>query len=188
MKKILFVALLSWRVFYAHGQTTRNDTSLKSLAKFDIGLHEAGFSYEARLGNKITLDVAAGAGGGYYVSEVNVDYHSNLQHPVFHLTATPRFYYNRTQRIREGKKYNSNSGNYIGLRLKYATSALGADNTFSPAGLINLHWGMQRSIGNRWILNAHAGAGYAQDLNSTFGGIYPAFELKFSYIFTRLQP
>ncbi len=53
------------------------------------------------------------------------------------------------------------------------------------AGLANVHWGIQRPLSDKWILNAHAGAGYAKDLGSIFGTVYPALELKFSYLFTK---
>jgi len=48
-----------------------------------------------------------------------------------------------------------------------------------------VHWGIQRPLSNKWILNAHAGAGHAQDFGSVFGTIYPALELKFFYLFTK---
>ncbi|HSB92383.1 MAG TPA: hypothetical protein VLC28_04665, partial [Flavitalea sp.] len=48
--------------------------------------------------------------------------------------------------------------------------------------LTNIHWGIQRAIANRWTLNAHVGAGYAQDIDYKFGTVYPAIDFKFSYI------
>jgi hypothetical protein len=47
---------------------------------------------------------------------------------------------------------------------------------------------MQKAIGNRWTLNAHFGLGYAidaVDLNNSAGTIYPALDLKFSYILNK---
>jgi hypothetical protein len=77
-----------------------------------------------------------------------------------------------------------NSGNYIGLRVKYTTRGISESPQVWDALLFNAHWGMQRAIGTRWTLNTHFGAGYAVDavdLNNSEGTIYPALDLKFSY-------
>jgi len=188
MKKILTIILLMSHAFHTLSQNTFKDSSLKSLTKLDLGLQGVGFSYEPRISNKMMIDLSVGAGGGYNVSEDGVDYRWNFLQPAIYLMITPKFYYNRKKRIEKGKKFQNNSGNYFGVRFKYTTGNNTSDynSRVYQAGLINLHWGIQRPLGNKWILNAHAGLGYAQDFGSGFGTIlYPALELKFSYLFTK---
>lgn len=100
---------------------------------------------------------------------------------------TPKFYYNRKRRIEKGKNFRNNAGNYFGIRVKYTTGNNTSDynSQVRQAGLINVHWGIQRFVSNKWILNAHAGAGYATNIGGRFGTIYPALELKFSYLFKK---
>lgn len=187
MKKILIIILLTSHIFRASGQDASKDSSLKSLTKFDLGLQGVGFSYEPRISNKMMIDLSAGAGGGYNIFEGGVDYRWNLLQPALYFMVTPKFYYNRKRRIEKGKKFQNNSGNYFGVRLKYTTGNNSSDYNYRvyQSGLINLHWGIQRPVGKKWILNAHAGAGYATNIGGRFGTIYPALELKFSYLFTK---
>ena len=89
----------------------------------------------------------------------------------------------------KGKPANLNAGNYIGIRVKYTTKGISESSSVRDALLFNAHWGMQRGIGKRWTMNAHFGAGYAldaTDLNNSEGTIYPALDLKFSYILNKI--
>jgi hypothetical protein len=131
----------------------------------------------------MTTDFSLGAGGGYSVAEGNIDYQWQIFNPAFYFSATPKFFYNRQKRIEKGKSVKLNSGNYIGLRVKYTTGSIDPQPSIREALFINLHWGLQRAISNRWSLNAHIGAGYAQDLTNQFGTIYPALDFKLSYNF-----
>lgn len=188
MKKVLVITLLISQVYRVFGQDAPKYSSLRSLTKLDLGLQGVGFSYEPRLSNKMTIDLSAGAGGGYNVSEDRVNYSWSFLQPALYFMVTPKFYYNRKKRIEKGNKFQNNSGNYLGVRLKYTTGNNTSDynNSVRPAGLVNVHWGIQRTLSNKWILNAHAGLGYAQDIGSGFGTIlYPALEVKFSYLFKR---
>ncbi|RYY06941.1 MAG: hypothetical protein EOP43_04750 [Sphingobacteriaceae bacterium] len=187
MKKNLLFLILTSRIFFASAQDTSKDSSLKSLIKLDLGLQGVGVGYEPRISNKMTIDLAAGVGGGYDISELKLNYKWNLLQPALYFMATPKFYYNRKKRIAKGKAFQNNAGNYFGIRLKYTTgnNASNYNDLVYQAGLINLHWGIQRPVGKKWILNAHAGAGYATNIGGRFGTIYPALELKFSYLFKK---
>lgn len=44
-----------------------------------------------------------------------------------------------------------------------------------------VHWGIQRSLGKKWIFNTHIGLGYARDFKLDSGTLYPAIGIKFSY-------
>ncbi|RYE19692.1 MAG: hypothetical protein EOP45_12250 [Sphingobacteriaceae bacterium] len=186
MKKLLLMSLLAASIFTASAQDSTGNTSLKSLTRLDLGFGGVGFTYEPRLGNKMTMDLSAGAGGGYNVHEGGVDYRWDLLQPSIYFIVNPKLYYNRQKRIRKGKSVLNNSGNYFGLRLKYTTESISSGNSYSSqAALVNLHWGMQRPLGKKWVFNAHAGLGYARDIGTTFGTIYPALDVKFAYLFLK---
>lgn len=183
MKKLILLTLLSGIIILSYGQKTKNESDLKSLTKLDLGPQGIGITFEPRISKTMTTDFSAGAGGGYSVAEGNIDYQWQIFNPAFYFSATPKFFYNRQKRIEKEKSLKLNSGNYIGLRVKYTTGSIDPQPSMREAIFINLHWGLQRSIGNRWSLNAHIGGGYAQDLTNQFGTIYPAVGFKLSYNF-----
>jgi hypothetical protein len=115
----------------------------------------------------------------------------NVLNPSIYLTANPKLFYNRKRRIENGKSVRLNSGNYFGLLVKMTTPKI-----FSPAPdilinpndsryslLTNIHWGMQRALGSRWLFNGHLGLGIASDIKYRYRLGYPALNFKFSYAF-----
>jgi len=165
------------------------NTSARSLTKIDIGFQGLGFSYEPRLSDKLTIDFAAGAGGAYAIYENDFTYF--LSKAGYYISVTPKYFYNLNNRARAGKTTALNSGNYIGFRFKYAAPFTAQTDLIDPATnavLINLHWGMQRAIRGRWLLNTHVGAGYAQNGENDAlrgGTFYPSLDLKFAYILSK---
>ncbi len=185
MKQIILAALLTGLMHASLAQTDKPDYKLSNLTKLDLGLQGIGISFEPRIGKKLTMDLSAGAGGGYSISEDRVEYEWNILQPAFYFSVTPKYFYNIHQRHNKGKATRFNSGNYIGLRLKYTTPSIAPNDYLRDALLVNLHWGLQRALGGNWTFNSHIGAGYARDLSSEFGTIYPALDFKFSYIISR---
>ena len=136
----------------------------------------------------MSVDLSAGLGGGYDISFQDFTYNWNILNPALYIIVNPKYYYNRNKRIAKGKSVLLNSGNYIGLAIKYTTRGIGEDSEVWDALLFNLHWGIQRAVGKRWTLNAHAGGGYAvdaTDLSNSSGTFYPALDVRFSYILSR---
>ena len=183
--RIIFLLFFLTSISLSFAQNPKNTNELRDLTKLDLGLQGIGFTFEPRISNKATMDLSVGSGGGYNVSEERILYKWNLFHPAFYFSATPKWYYNREKRIQAGKNSEYNSGNYIGLRLKFVTGAFGLIDYNRNSLLINAHWGLQRAIGDRLTINAHAGAGYAQDVDAKYGTIYPSVDFKFSYILSR---
>lgn len=188
MRKIFSLALiLLMQCIFVFGQNPKEVDKLRTLIKLYAAGQGIGFSVEPRLTNKLTLDLSTGAGLGNYVNDDGViNYDWDFQHPVFYFSAAPKFYYNRQKRSDKGKTTALNSGDYIGMRLKYSAPFDTHNEDLHDALLINLHWGLQRAIGKRWTFNAQAGGGYAQDLTSGFGTIYPAVDFQFSYILSKI--
>jgi hypothetical protein len=179
MKRIILMTSLSGLIHLSFGQT-KSETKLSSLAKFDVGLQGIGFTYEPKISDKIIIDLSGGAGGGYDISEGSITY--DVLKPAFYFSLAPKYFYNIQSRIKKGKKTQLNSGNYIGVRIKYVTPLDQKTALIRNSILTNVHWGIQRSLGYHWLFNSHIGVGYAQDIDYRFGTIYPSLDFIFSYI------
>lgn len=180
MKRIILMTFLLGLMHLSFGQTSKSETKLSSLAKIDIGLQGIGFTYEPKISNKMIIDLSVGAGGGYDISEGSITY--DVFKPAFYFSLTPKYFYNIQGRIKKGKNTQLNSGNYIGVRLKYVTPLDRKTDLIRNSILTNIHWGIQRAIGDHWLFNSHIGVGYAQDIDYRFGTIYPSLDFIFSYI------
>lgn len=183
MRKIIFCTLLTGLLHTSFAQNNKPAASVSNLAKFDIGLQGLGLSYEQKLANKFSIDLAAGAGGAYDISEVSLNYNIDFSQPAFYFSITPKYFYNIEKRASKGKSTLLNSGNYIGLRLKYVTPNDTESDATRNSILVNVHWGVQAALGNHFLFNAHAGIGYGEDIDYHFGTIYPALDFKFAYVF-----
>jgi hypothetical protein len=185
MKSSTCTFLLVILMLPAVAQNKPSAPPVQKLVKLGLGLDGIGFSYEPRLGKQSTLEFTASFGGGYEIARNNLTY--NVTSGAVAFTVTPKFYYNRERRAARGKTTALNAGDYIGLRVKYNTQSLFEGNQHD-ALLLNVHWGLQRPIGQRWLFNTHAGIGYAldaSDLSNTEGTIYPALGFTFSYQLNR---
>jgi len=188
MNKIILLTFFLGCTHLSFAQSTVSPTTLSTLTKVDAGFQGIGVTYEPRLFDKVTLDLSAGAGGGYDIAEGSLNYKFDLLKPAFYFSLTPKYFYNRNARSRQGKSTLLNSGNYIGLRVKYVTPADRQTDETRNSILTNIHWGIQRAIGHNWSFNSHLGVGYAQDIDYNFGTIYPAIDIKFSYVFSKQKP
>jgi len=189
MRKCIFTTFLLILSLFLFGQ--RSDVNrLRNLAKLDLGLQGIGFTFEPRVSKNTTIDLSAGIGGGYNISDNDLTYEVDITNPAFYFSVTPKLFYNRQKRIEKGKASLLNAGNYIGLRVKYTTKGLSENSDIYDALLMNVHWGLQRPLGKKWSFLTHVGAGYAMDatdLNHVSGTIYPAIEFRFSYVFTKIK-
>ena len=128
----------------------------------------------------MTADISAGVGGGYYID--GWTFELNYLDPAFYFSLTPKYFYNRQSRIDKEKEARFNSGNYFGLRLKYAARNHRKSDLTRNSILANFYWGIQRAISRHWTFNFHIGAGYVQNIDYSAGTFYPAIDFKFSYI------
>ena len=189
MRKCIFTIVLLRASLFLFAQPS-DVNNLRSLAKLDLGLQGIGFTFEPRVGKNITIDLSAGIGGGYNISDNDLTYEVDITNPALYFAITPKFFYNRQKRIGKGKATLLNAGNYIGLRLKYTTKGLSESSDIYDALLMNVHWGLQRPLGKKWSFMTHVGGGYAMDatdLNHVAGVFYPALEFRFSYVFIKIK-
>lgn len=169
-----------------------NDQSqafLKGSTKVDLSGQGVAVSMEPKLGAQTMLDLSLGIGGGYDVMD-RLRYKIDVSNPALHFSLTPKFFYNWRKRVQSGKLSDLNSGNYVGLRVKYVTRGIGPDPSVFDTFLMNLHWGLQRAIASRLLFGAHVGAGYAfdvTDLSNPYDSFYPSFDAKLSYVLSRAK-
>ena len=88
--------------------------------------------------------------------------------------------YNRDKRESKGKGLNNNSGNYVGLQGKYSFGDRGFFD-LNRAILTEIHWGIQRNLGQKFTFNLHLGLGHIADLDLKQGSLTPTFGLRFGY-------
>ncbi|TWV96882.1 hypothetical protein [Chitinophaga pinensis] len=165
--------------------TRKKAPSLRTVTRLDLGLQGVGISLEVPVSSKYTIEFSGGLGGGYDLSDGSFSYDWGLLNPCAYLSANGRYYYNRDKRAAKGKSLVLNAGDYFGLRLKYTSAEITGGGSVSDAILANIHWGMQRPIGRKWVINGHAGIGWAYNavnsIDPAGGKVYPAAEFKISY-------
>ena len=169
-------------------KTTYAAEELASITKLDIGMQGIGVTFERRIASNTTIDFSLGIGAGYNIIRNGLGVWWRPHQPTAYIAITPKFYYNLDKRSSKGKTTELNSGNYLGVRVKFITRSISESSYARDALMMNLHWGMQRAISHRWSFNFHAGIGYitdATDLQNTEGNLYPAIDFKFSRCFTQ---
>jgi hypothetical protein len=168
---ILLFASLTW------GQS--DDKSLSKIGRLNLGGHGLEFSFELPMSNTLVWENAIGIGSGssYYSS---AEYTFNFARPVPFLKSELKHIYNIKKRSSKDKNGSNNAGNYVGLQVKYSFGNSN-DLDLNQTLLTEIHWGIQRPLGKRFIFNTHVGLGYLNDFDSNEGGISLTAGLRFGY-------
>ena len=172
------------------------DEPLRRLFKIELGGQGLGLAYELPVANRWSVDLSTGLGGGYHVGNSfgsnNFQYLWVVNDPVMYFKSEAKYHYNRPRRLRNGRSLRNNASNYVAFQTKYTTERILGSSTFDQAEnplnntLLNeIHWGLQRPLGQRFLFNFHLGLGYAFDYDFNSGFVYPGLGLKFSYILFR---
>lgn len=176
MKKIFFLILLAL-TFALNAQNTNN---LNNAAKINLGFHGLDLSYALPLSNKFLWENNFGIGMGMNSHGSDAEFTFDLAKPVPYFKSEVKYMYNINKRSTKGKNTNNNSGNYIGLQTKYSFG-----NTkhyqLSSALLTEIHWGIQRSLGGKFLFSTHIGLGYIQDYDFNDGSLIPTAKINFAY-------
>lgn len=191
-KTFLSLILLCWTISGIYGQDAIPER--EAILKAELGPNGLGIGYELPLGNGYLAEMNIAVGGGLYVNsvpdgrEVVFTYYPG---PSVQLNTGLRKYYNLNRRREKGRKLANNSGNYFGAKIKYSSRGLTSvnpenylgpvPNTLNDVLVSEIHWGMQRNMGERFIFNLHLGFGYIQDFDSNLGAFSPTFGFKFGY-------
>ncbi len=184
-KSLLLLVFMSFFISEIFSQQEKTPM-LTSHPKIELGFQGLGVGYEFALGGKTVIDINAGLGGGYTVNNGTVSYEWGFIDPAFYAITEFRYYYNLPKRLAKNRNRGNNAGNYVGAQVKYATrevfnisSNVDLHNTL----LTEVHWGIQRNLGKKYIFNLHLGLGYAYDYDQDTGGLYLAIGAKFGYLF-----
>jgi len=172
-KQILIIVILFLGANTIFSQ--ENDIELQKQFKIDFNFMGSGVSYEIPLAKKWTVDLSIGIGGG---STSGNDF-------VWILNSSPALYLIFNKRRGKVKNNTNNSGNYLAFQTKYTSKRFSKNKREAPLHntlLTEIHWGMQRSLGDKWLFNVHFGIGVLRDLDFNDGTLFPALGLKFSYI------
>jgi hypothetical protein len=167
----------------------KNTALLQNFTRFDIGAQGIGIGIERKLATRLLADIGAGIGARYVLTPGNLKYRLSIHEPGAYASITTRWYYNGTKNKIEDGQSTGNAGNYIGARIKYVHD-LSKIQDYGSVMLFNIHWGIQRRLANRILINAHIGPGYAIPTHSdTYSGnaFYPSIDLKLSYLFGSLR-
>ena len=186
---------LSIFTLHAMAQTTENSDSaaLERILKLELGLQGGGLGYELPLGNKWSINLSAGLGGGHYIESSSYanSFHSSwiINDPAAYIKSELKYTYNRAKRLSKSKSLVNNAGNYVVFQTKYTTRRVFGsnawENTYEPLNrsLLNeIQWEIQRPLGHRFIFNMHLGLGYAIDFDFNNSQVYPAAGVQFAYV------
>jgi hypothetical protein len=158
---------------------------LQNLTRLDVGAEGIGIGVERKLTTRLLADIGAGIGASYVLTPGKLKYRLSIYAPGAYASITTKWYYNGTKNKIEDGQVNGNAGNYLGARIKYVHD-LSKIQDYGSVMLFNIHWGIQRKLANRILINAHIGPGYAIPTHSdTYSGnaFYPSIDLKLSYLF-----
>lgn len=154
MKRIFLLTSFIGCMQLIYGQTPTPDKKLSSMKKIDLGLQGIGFTFELGLGNSVTTDLSLGFGGGYNISEGSIDF--QVVKPALYFSATSKYFYNLKKRVNKGKTVQNNSGNYMGLRLKYIVPLSKKADIIRNSILTNIHWGATKTSWKQLVVfNSH---------------------------------
>lgn len=179
MKKSLFLTVI---LFVFSFSNFAQEESLENQFKLEFNFLGIGAGYELPISEKWLLDVGVGVGGGVDFGDSYVwEFDSSL---AAYIKSEIKYYYNRERRTKKNKNNINNSGNYFGLQTKYFSQRFSKDPAIVPLSnslLTELHWGLQRSLGDNWLFNFHVGLGVLRILDENRGLMSPALGVKFSY-------
>jgi len=187
MKKYLFIICISTISLISFAQQQQ-----ASLTESTMGLQIGTFGIwvynEAKITNSLALRSDLGL-DGYITSE---DINFNNMYFIPSASIEPRWYYNLKKRVRESKRIDSNSGDFISLKLIYNPNIF----TISKNNNINIlfnsmfsiipTWGFRRAIGRNFNFETALGPGYRYGFSSstknTSGFIYYV-NLRIGFVF-----
>ncbi|MFL0094687.1 hypothetical protein [Tenacibaculum maritimum] len=99
--------------------------------------------------------------------------------PVLRLRSRLKYVYNRAKRFQKGKDITYSSGNYIAIQGTFYSKK---ENIANHLLLTDVVWGIQRSLGGKWLFNVNTGLGYAKDFDTQLSRFYPTLGIVFSYM------
>ncbi|PLX12767.1 MAG: hypothetical protein C0598_05475 [Marinilabiliales bacterium] len=141
-----------------------------SLTESNMGLQIGTFGVwaynEAKLSNTLTL--RSDLGLDVYFKHSGNKIKSGYLIPA--LSLEPRFYYNLKRRLRKSKRIDSNSGDFLGLKIKLNTKVFLIPSDAEALDMITITplWGIKRAIGRNFNFEFCAGGGYRYNFDANY--------------------
>lgn len=163
-------------------QSTESANQTENLGKVSLAFHGPEVSYEWALSNEFVWENSFGLGMGMSTNGNSNSYDWDLSSPTPFLKSELKYLYNFAKRVAKGKDTQNNSANYIGLQTKYSFGDGRAYSILNQSLLTEIHWGLQRNLGSRFLINTHIGLGILNDFEYQKAAVSPTFKVAFSYI------
>ena len=161
---------------------------LGTYQKVELGINGIGISLEIPATQKLTIEPAIGFGPSYDLNNHGdaltdkMDWHWALLEPSLHVSVHGKLFYGRDKRAEKGKSMILNSGQFIGLKIKYVSKSLSDPQYYCNTLLTNINWGVQQSLGKHFLFSCSVGVGYGRNLDYSYGLFYPALDAKIAYV------
>ena len=184
MKLFSFFACLFFPAFLFAQDSVQDSTALVYLQKAEFNVFGLGVNYEVPVAKELVLDSGVGFTSGVRVVGDKISYEKKIYNPCFYLKSELKYYYNRSQRIANGFSVANNEGSYFAVQTKYTTPRL-LDNEFPLSHVLmnEIHWGIQRTVYEDFLINVHVGVGIVADFTTKQNSNYTAVGVKVAYIF-----
>jgi hypothetical protein len=183
MKKLTFLLISLLMIQWGFSQDYRGSMpDLRTIMKVDGGTTGLGLSFETPVSSEFLVELETGLGGGYVVGKSKVEYLTNYEDPSLYGAAKGNFYFNREKRYKNGNTLTQNSGNFVGLGVKYTSPGLFRNLRPNNVILTDLHLGIKRAFDKNWSFSGIVGVGYAQNLDWKNNSDYPGGEVKITYL------
>lgn len=145
---LLFSFLIFSQENTTNAKTASVENNIFAIQASVVSLH---ISDEFKIKNNLTLYSEFGYNLAIHIDK-STDAHRMQTYWAGKFRVEPRFYYNLKKRSGNGKSISNNSGNYVGLSLKYYPKKLSFSNftnlNFYNTYEIGLRYGLKRNIGN----------------------------------------
>jgi len=104
MKKFSLSAFCILIFVIIYGQASKEEGALVGMAKLQAGGQEIGLSYEPKISKKLTVDLCAGVGGGYSISEDYFEY--DFLNPAVYFSVSRQFFITSSKERNQEKLRN----------------------------------------------------------------------------------
>jgi len=179
MKQIItFIFVIMFCISFSQNDQVDATTSFTRL---NLGLHGLELTHELPFSNSFVWENSLGLGMGNSLYDGDVNYTFALDVPVPFITSELKYLYSRKKRTNKGRSTLNNSGNYIGLQAKYSFGNSSYID-LSSSLLTEIHWGIQRPLGKRFLFDFHIGLGMLSDFDFEREAFSPTLGLRFGYI------
>jgi hypothetical protein len=184
MKLFYFLVCVLITTFLFAQEEVKDSTALVYLQKAEFNVFGLGVNYEVPVAKALVLDSGVGFTSGVRVVGDKISYEKKIYNPCFYFKSELKYYYNRSQRIANGFSVANNEGSYFALQTKYTTPRL-LDNEYSLSNVImsEIHWGIQRTVYEDFLINLHIGLGIVSDFTTRQNSNYTAVGVKVAYVF-----